>query len=104
MNASKVSNFILSVEYTVMVHDVLRDAMIISLMDTFTSLFAGFTIFSVLGYLKYITQAKNFDDIVSGGTTLVFVSYPTAIAAFEHVPQVSKTTPIALCCKYWIML
>ena len=32
-------------------HNVYRDATIISFTDTFTSLLAGFTIFSILGYL-----------------------------------------------------
>ncbi|XP_018015984.1 sodium-dependent nutrient amino acid transporter 1 [Hyalella azteca] len=68
-------------------HNIYRDSLIISLMDTITSLLAGFTIFSILGYLQYVTNTKNFDDIVTGGTSLVFVAYPTAIASFETVPQ-----------------
>ncbi|KAF2347608.1 Sodium:neurotransmitter symporter, partial [Trinorchestia longiramus] len=68
-------------------HNIYRDSLIISLMDTVTSLLAGFTIFSILGYLQHVTNTENFDDIVTGGTSLVFVAYPTAIASFETVPQ-----------------
>jgi len=67
--------------------NIYKYATIISIMDTCTSVLAGLTIFSVLGYLKHITKADNFSEIVSGGTTLVFVTYPTAIASFETVPQ-----------------
>jgi solute carrier family 6 (neurotransmitter transporter, glycine) member 5/9 len=58
-------------------------------MDTFTSLLAGFTIFSILGNLAY---EKNVDisEVVGGGSGLAFISYPETIAKFEHVPQVGK--------------
>jgi solute carrier family 6 (neurotransmitter transporter, glycine) member 5/9 len=56
-------------------------------MDTFTSLLAGFTIFSILGNLAH---EKNVDisEVVGGGSGLAFISYPETIAKFEHVPQV----------------
>ena len=67
-------------------HNVYRDALIISFTDTFTSLLAGFTIFSVLGNL-----AKELDvpveKVIKSGTGLAFISYPMAIAKFDYVPQ-----------------
>jgi len=64
-----------------------RDAIIISLMDTFTSFLAGITIFSILGNLAH-ESGKNVSEVVSAGTGLAFVSYPDAIAKFDIVPQV----------------
>lgn len=67
-------------------HNIYRDAVIISLMDTFTSFLAGITIFSILGNLAH-ESGKNVTDVVSAGTGLAFVSYPDAIAKFQYVPQ-----------------
>ena len=57
-------------------------------MDTGTSLLAGLTIFSILGNLKYEIQADSIDEVVESGAGLAFVTYPTAIAKFDYVPQV----------------
>ncbi|XP_045603301.1 sodium-dependent nutrient amino acid transporter 1 isoform X2 [Procambarus clarkii] len=67
-------------------HNVYRDAWIISLVDTLTSLLAGFTIFSILGNLAYQldTDVKN---VVRGGSGLAFISYPDALAKFTWAPQ-----------------
>lgn len=63
--------------------------MIVTTLDTFTSLIAGITIFGVLGNLAH---ELNYDDvgsvIKSGGTGLAFISYPDAIAKSPFVPQV----------------
>lgn len=67
-------------------HNIYRDGLIISLMDTFTSMLAGFTIFSVLGNLAHETGQKV-GDVASGGPGLAFISYPDAIAKFTVVPQ-----------------
>lgn len=65
-----------------------RDAWIISLADTLTSLLAGFTIFSILGNLAHELGA-DVKDVVRGGSGLAFISYPDALAKFDWVPQVS---------------
>lgn len=69
-------------------HNVYRDALIISVTDTFTSLLAGFTIFAILGNLAKELDVP-IDKVIKSGTGLAFVSYPMAIAKFEHGPQVS---------------
>jgi len=66
-------------------HNVYRDALIISFMDTFTSLLAGCTIFAVLGYLS-VTTGRDISVVATGGPGLAFVSYPEAISNFP-VPQ-----------------
>ncbi|CAL8125443.1 unnamed protein product [Orchesella dallaii] len=67
-------------------HSIYRDAWIVSFMDTFTSLLAGFTIFAVLGSLA---EEMNVDvsEVVKGGAGLAFVSYPDAVAKFDWAPQ-----------------
>ena len=62
------------------------DAVIISLMDTFTSFLAGITVFSILGNLAH-ESGQNVTDVVAGGPGLAFISYPDAIAKFDVVPQ-----------------
>ncbi|CAG4956519.1 unnamed protein product [Parnassius apollo] len=68
--------------------NVYRDSMIVTTLDTFTSLISGITIFGVLGNLAY---ELNYDDVSmvigSGGTSLAFISYPDAIAKSPAVPQ-----------------
>ncbi|CAH2261013.1 jg10791 [Pararge aegeria aegeria] len=68
--------------------NVYRDSMIVTTLDTFTSLMSGITIFGILGNLAY---ELGYDDITkvigSGGTSLAFVSYPDAIAKSPVVPQ-----------------
>lgn len=66
--------------------NIYRDAWIISLADTLTSLLAGFTIFSILGNLAYELDA-DIKDVVRGGSGLAFISYPDALAKFTWAPQ-----------------
>jgi solute carrier family 6 amino acid transporter-like protein 5/7/9/14 len=63
--------------------------MIVTTLDTFTSLLAGCTIFSILGNLKYEMGEDSINNVVTGGPGLAFVTYPDAIAKFYAVPQVS---------------
>lgn len=69
-------------------HNVYRDATIVTTLDTFTSMLAGFTIFGILGHLAHETGATDIGQVVKGGAGLAFISYPDAIARFEFVPQV----------------
>ncbi|KAG8224495.1 hypothetical protein J437_LFUL004977 [Ladona fulva] len=69
-------------------HNYHRDVWIITTLDTFTSLLAGFTIFSILGHLAHELGVEDLRSVVQGGTGLAFVSYPDAIAKFNSIPQV----------------
>lgn len=62
--------------------------MVVTTLDTCTSLMAGITIFGILGNLAHVTGVQDITKVVQGGTGLAFVSYPDAIAKFELVPQV----------------
>ncbi|XP_068205011.1 sodium-dependent nutrient amino acid transporter 1-like [Palaemon carinicauda] len=68
-------------------HNVYRDAAIISVTDTLTSLLAGFTTFAILGHLAELLGVKVEDVVSSGGTSLAFISYPDVLARFQYVPQ-----------------
>ncbi|XP_068201394.1 sodium-dependent nutrient amino acid transporter 1-like isoform X2 [Palaemon carinicauda] len=67
--------------------NVYRDAWIISLADTLTSLLAGFTIFCILGNLAHELDT-DIKRVVRGGSGLAFISYPDALAKFDYAPQV----------------
>ncbi|KAJ6637659.1 Sodium-dependent nutrient amino acid transporter 1 [Pseudolycoriella hygida] len=68
-------------------HNIYRDAMIVTTLDTFTSLMAGLTIFAILGNLAHNLGIEDISTVVKGGTGLAFISYPDAISKFEVVPQ-----------------
>lgn len=62
--------------------------MIVTTLDTFTSLIAGITIFGILGNLAHNLGTDDIESVVKSGTGLAFISYPDAIAKFEYFPQV----------------
>ena len=75
--------------FTLLIYVHSRSAMIVTTLDTFTSLLAGTTVFSILGNLMYELNETDINNVVRGGPGLAFVSYPAAIARFDVVPQVS---------------
>ncbi|XP_058054990.1 sodium-dependent nutrient amino acid transporter 1-like [Anopheles bellator] len=68
-------------------NNVYRDAMIISWLDTFTSIVVGCIVFGVLGNLAHVTHRSNIQELVREGPGLTFMAYPDAIAKFEYYPQ-----------------
>ncbi|XP_041377036.1 sodium-dependent dopamine transporter-like isoform X2 [Gigantopelta aegis] len=56
-----------------------RDCLITVAVNSFTSLFSGFVIFSYLGYMSLKTH-KPIDQVATEGPGLVFIVYPEAIA------------------------
>lgn len=64
--------------------------MVVTTLDTFTSLMAGLTIFGILGNLAHELGTDDISNVVRGGTGLAFVSYPDAIAKFTVLPNVRK--------------
>lgn len=63
--------------------------MIVTTLDTFTSLMAGMTIFAILGNLAHNLNVDDIRTVIKSGTGLAFISYPDAISKFEVVPQVN---------------
>jgi len=59
--------------------DITNNAFLTSLANCATSFFAGFVVFSILGFLAFKT-GKDVGEVATSGPGLAFVTYPTAIA------------------------
>nr|XP_008196787.1 PREDICTED: sodium-dependent nutrient amino acid transporter 1 [Tribolium castaneum] len=79
-------SIIMFASYNNFEHNINRDALIVTTLDTFTSLLSGATIFGILGNLAHNMGVTPDLVIKSGGTGLAFISYPDAIAKMEAVP------------------
>lgn len=68
-------------------HNVYRDALIVSAMDTLTSIIAGFVIFSVIGALKHELAVEDITKVIADGPGLAFVVYPEALSRISYWPN-----------------
>ena len=59
-----------------------RDAVVVALINSVTSIFSGFIIFAVLGFMSQET-GKDIVNLIQEGPALVFIVYPEAIS---HMP------------------
>eukprot|EP01047_Picozoa_sp_COSAG01_P074235 COSAG01_NODE_12343_length_1756_cov_1.546771_2_plen_306_part_00 len=59
--------------------DVVQDAVVICLANSFFSLVAGLAVFSILGYMAEV-QKTCVSEVAQGGPGLAFVVFPTALA------------------------
>ncbi|XP_050417620.2 sodium- and chloride-dependent glycine transporter 2 [Patella vulgata] len=66
-------------------HNCHRDAVVVSMINCGTSIFAGFIIFSVLGFMAHTTN-QDIEDVAVGGPGLVFIVYPEAIGRMPVAP------------------
>jgi NSS family neurotransmitter:Na+ symporter len=60
--------------------DIVQNAFITSFANCFYSIFAGFAVFGVLGYMAH-TKGIGIDKVIQSGPTLAFVAYPEAISS-----------------------
>ncbi|TWW74362.1 Sodium- and chloride-dependent GABA transporter ine [Takifugu flavidus] len=60
-------------------NNVLKDTLTISIVNSLTSILAGFVIFSAFGYMCYL-QGIPVTDLAVDGPGLVFIVYPQALA------------------------
>ncbi|XP_070133548.1 sodium-dependent nutrient amino acid transporter 1 isoform X1 [Drosophila bipectinata] len=81
-------NIIMYASFNKFGHNVHRDAVIVTSLDTVTSLLAGFTIFGILGHLAHEIGTDDIGTVVKGGAGLAFISYPDAISKFKSLPQI----------------
>lgn len=66
-------------------NNTFRDGIIIAICNSLTSIFAGFVVFAILGFLAEETNSE-IDDVVNDGITLAFVSYPSAMLKMDIPP------------------
>ncbi|KAI0218438.1 Sodium-dependent proline transporter [Lamellibrachia satsuma] len=62
-----------------------RDSFLIPVVNCVTSVFAGFSIFTVLGYIATLKDLEV-KDVAAGGPGLVFVVYPEGLATMPLAP------------------
>lgn len=67
-------------------NNIYRDAMIISSLDTVTSIISGVIVFGVVGNVATIT-GRNVTDVMKAGPALTFITYPDAIAKMTFAPN-----------------
>ncbi|XP_048238675.1 sodium- and chloride-dependent glycine transporter 1-like [Haliotis rufescens] len=62
-----------------------RDALIVAFINCGTSVFAGFAIFSLLGFMAHTTN-QDVESVVDQGPGLAFIAYPEGIAKLPVSP------------------
>jgi len=64
--------------------DIVQNACITSFADCFYSIFAGFAVFGVLGYMAH-AKGVSIDKVIKSGPSLAFVAYPEAISSLPFL-------------------
>jgi solute carrier family 6 amino acid transporter-like protein 5/7/9/14 len=65
--------------------NTLRDTFIVTISNALTAIFAGFVVFSYIGYLAELTH-QDVKDVVSTGSGLSFIVFPFAVTQLAGAP------------------
>ncbi len=65
--------------------NTLRDTFVVTIANALTAIFAGFVVFSYIGYLAQLTH-QDVQDVVSSGSGLSFIVFPFAVTTLAGAP------------------
>lgn len=81
--------------------DITNNAFITCFANCATSFFAGFVVFSVLGFLAYQRGGIDVAGVIDAGPGLVFVTYPTAVS---QMGEFGRFWPPVIGILFFVML